>query len=287
MARLPRALRRPLLPAGRGAARGAGRELSRVGRHRVAAAHRDRRLARGADLQRVRDPARRLHRARRPDRHLRSARSDSRAGRRRASATAGALRARPAHRPRSTAASSSTTSLARDGECRALLDAYERARRLRRELAALQDSAQEGVLRGADRRALRRACSPPSERGDHPPPRPVDARWSRTGTVARTARRSTSRRTCARTATASCIKPNDEYGGTGVTLGWETERGGVGRRRVARALARTRPRLDGAASGSRSGARRSRSARRGGVVDARHARRLRAVYLSAAGSPGS
>jgi hypothetical protein len=51
----------PLLPAGGGAARGAGRELSRVGRESVAAAHGDRRLARGADLQRIRNPAGRVH----------------------------------------------------------------------------------------------------------------------------------------------------------------------------------------------------------------------------------
>ena len=51
----------------RRAARRAARQLSRLGRHRRAAADRDRRLARGADVERVRAPARRLRRARRAD----------------------------------------------------------------------------------------------------------------------------------------------------------------------------------------------------------------------------
>ncbi len=97
-----------LLPAGRGAARGAGRELSRVGRHRVAAADGDRRLARGADLQRVRDPARRVHGARRADDHLRPARS--RVRRVRVSRPAAGLYATAGASTSSTAACSSTTS---------------------------------------------------------------------------------------------------------------------------------------------------------------------------------
>ncbi len=32
------------------------------------------------------------------------------------------------------------------------------------------------------------------------------------------------------------LKPNDEYGGKGVLLGWETDQGGVGRARSRRAL---------------------------------------------------
>ena len=72
---VPRAVRRRALhaPIAR-AARRAARELPRVGRHGVAAAHRDRRLARRADLERVRDPARRLHGAGVPTIDLRSAR---------------------------------------------------------------------------------------------------------------------------------------------------------------------------------------------------------------------
>ncbi len=50
--------------------------------------------------------------------------------------------------------------VARETECRALLDGYRSRHGLRRQHAALQDPAQEGVLRRADRRALRRRCSP-------------------------------------------------------------------------------------------------------------------------------
>ena len=56
-------------------ARGAAGELPRLGRQRQAADDRHRRLARGADLDRVRDAARRVRRRRRPDGHLRSARA--------------------------------------------------------------------------------------------------------------------------------------------------------------------------------------------------------------------
>ena len=50
--------------------------------------------------------------------------------------------------------------VARADECRALVDAYRGARRLRRQHAALQDPAQEGVLRRAHRRRYA-ACSAP------------------------------------------------------------------------------------------------------------------------------
>jgi len=52
--------------------------------------------------------------------------------------------------------------------------------RLRRQLAALQDPAQESLLRRADRRALPRVVLPRGARDD-PPACPVDGRWWRRG----------------------------------------------------------------------------------------------------------
>ena len=71
---IPRPVRRARLHADGADARRAHGELPRLGRHGVAAHHRDRRLARGADLGRVRDPAGAVHRAGRRDHRLRPAR---------------------------------------------------------------------------------------------------------------------------------------------------------------------------------------------------------------------
>ena len=92
--------------------------------------------------------------------------------------------------------------------------------------AALQDPAQEGVLRRADRRALRVACSPADERDADRRARAVDA-------LVEDGRRRDGRSidlpAPARQREQFVLKPNDEYGGTGVTLGWETDETRVGR----------------------------------------------------------
>ena len=49
------------------------------------------------------------------------------------------------------------------------------------------------------------------------------------------------------------LKPNDEYGGTGVMLGWEMDAGGVGTR-ARQARSRIRPAHGCSRSASRSGA---------------------------------
>ena len=136
---------------------------------------------------------------------------------------------------------------------------------------ALQDLAQEGVLRGADRRALRGALHPGRARR-HRRARAVDARRPRASwpTI------------CAGGGEQLVLKPNDEYGGTGVTLGWETSERAVGRGDRPRAPG-TGTRLGRAGAdqhppGDVPGVRRGRRRRR-----ARHAGGLRAVSVSRAG----
>ena len=100
---------------------------------------RDRGLARGADLDRVRDPARRVHRRRRSDDHQRS----------RAiwSSTARLCRA-DGHRIDLVYRRVLINDiLERPDECAALVRAYEIAGGLRREHLPVQAAAQEGVLR--------------------------------------------------------------------------------------------------------------------------------------------
>ena len=134
--------------ADRGAAGGAARELSRVGRPRQPAAIADRRLARGADLERfeilrdafaalgvptvVCDPR---------DLVVRRHAAPGRRG------TARRDRPRLPPRPHQRHRSRGPTSAGRWSRPTA-------PRRLRRQHAALQDPAQEGVLRGPDRRPV-------------------------------------------------------------------------------------------------------------------------------------
>ena len=97
--------------------------------------------------------------------------------------------------------------VARPTECKALIDAYRAKARLRRQHAALQDSPQEGVLRGADRRSLRLTFQRRRARARRRA-RPVDAGRRRDGAPT----------TIRRRREMLVLKPNDEYGGTGVTL---------------------------------------------------------------------
>ena len=139
---------------------GLARELSRMGRHGVAAADRHRRLARSAHLERVRNPASALRARRRAHDHQRSARSRVR---RQASHRAG-----PPHRPRLPPRADQRHSRA-PGRVPRAGRRLRGGRRLRRQHASLQDSAQEGVLRRAHRRAQRRALQRRRARADSPP----------------------------------------------------------------------------------------------------------------------
>ena len=200
---LPRAVRRAHVPAGRGAARRAGRELSRVGRHRVAAAR-----WRSSTGARCRPSA--------------SSRSCAMRSSRSASRRSSAIRATSIFEPAGAGPRFSEAGLYVHGQRidlvyrRVLINDIARARsrmpraagrlrgarRVRGELAALQDPAQEGVLRRAHRRAARARCSPPrSARSSADTSR--GPRSSKTDRSCATARRSTSSRTCARTATSS------------------------------------------------------------------------------------
>ena len=121
--------------------------------------------------------------------------------------------------------------LAAPDECRALVDAYRAhavcvANTFRCKLAA-----QEGVLRRPDRSAPCRPCS--RRASSRPSARTCPGRgWSPTPAPRRggaAAPASSSSRATGREQLV--LKPNDEYGGTGVVLGWETSRGALGRRR--------------------------------------------------------
>ena len=231
MARFRQAAQRPLSPDDRTAARRAPRQLSRMGRTRAAPNSGDRGLARGADLDRVRDPAGRVHRCRRSDGHLRSA------GTR--------VRRHDPGRPTGTRIDLVyrrvliNDILARPDECAALVDAYERravcvANTFRCKLphkkaffAVLTDpaNAEDVLADGARGDCGARAVDASARRRRHREGRRRDA-------AARTGRRERD---------TLVLKPNDEYGGKGVLLGWEAGPGRVGC--GARRRARRDPRL--------------------------------------------
>ena len=151
--RVPRAVRGDGAPADGADARGAARQLSRVGRHGESADDRDRRLPRRADLDRVRDAAGALRTswACRPsscDPRDLTFDGTSLVGRR--------PRNRSGLSPR---ASSTTSSSGRTTAGR--WSSVRRARGVRRQHVAVQDAAQEGVLRGAHRRRASATCSTP------------------------------------------------------------------------------------------------------------------------------
>ena len=167
-----RATRQVALPQGhRRAPRGADGQLPRVGRHGQAADDGDRRLAGRADVDGVRDPARRVHGAGVPTivcdpRELVFANGASdRAGH----ADRSGVPPRPRQRhPRPT---------------RRVPRARRRVRRprgLHGQLLPLQARAQEGLLRGADGPVARVALLGGRTRGDSGA-RPVDARARRRG----------------------------------------------------------------------------------------------------------
>ena len=249
---ISRALRRALLHADRAPARGAARRATATGAARRRRRDRDRRLARrcrpGASSSccatRSRRPA-----CRRSIADPRDLVFDGRAltAERRADRSRLPPRAHQRHR-------GASGRVPRPG------GRLPRRARLRRQQPALQDPAQEGVLRRPDRRSLRRTCS-----------RPTSATSSRRTCRGRASCRGRTRAALDRprragAATQLVLKPNDEYGGTGVTLGWETDER-VGRRRSSARLARIRARLDRAGADSPSGAKRSRSASDGGVAE--------------------
>ena len=112
--------------------------------------------------------------------------------------------------------------LAHPDDCAALVRAYAGSRRLRREHLPLQDSAQEGVLCRADRRG----APAPAHAATN---RPWSARTCRgRGWSRRAGRRSTGSAVdllehLRRHRDEFVIKPNDEFGGAGVVLGWEKD----------------------------------------------------------------
>ena len=161
---LPPGPRGPLPPHHRQHARGPARELWRLGRPGPAADHRDRRLAGGADLDRVRDSAGLVLARRRADDRQRSARSrvrrpdpDVKGAEDRPGLPAGADQRHPGAGRR----------VPRAGRC------LSRQGGLRRQHVPLQAGAQEGVLRGAHQLAACRSLFARRERG-HPRPHSLD-----------------------------------------------------------------------------------------------------------------
>ena len=188
------------------AARGAARELSRMGRPRLAAGDRDRRLARGPDLDRVRAAARRVHR--------RAACPTVICDPRDLSFDGGVLRA--AGQPIDLVYRRVLINdiIARPDECGALLTAYEQravcvANTLRCKLAhkkaffaVLTDPAHAGLHELPSRRSF----------SAHVP-------WTRLVADVETERGGRSEgllELARRDREQLVLKPNDEYGGTGV-----------------------------------------------------------------------
>ena len=113
--------------------------------------------------------------------------------------------------------------LAKPDECRALVDAYAARARLHGQHVPVQDRAQEGVLRRADRPVACVALLDRERAVIH-----AHIPWTRVLDEARRIKgeaAATCWRTCARWREHLVLKPNDEYGGTGVTLGWEMTEG--------------------------------------------------------------
>ena len=112
--------------------------------------------------------------------------------------------------------------LARREDCAPLLAGLRGSCGLRREHLPLQDPAQEGVLRRADRRCVPTTCSRRTNRRCSA--RTCRGRgWSRPAAPPSTAARSICSSTCERHRDEFVIKPNDEFGGAGVVLGWEKD----------------------------------------------------------------
>ena len=139
--------RRGVLPDGDDARRADG-ELPGLGRHGAAADHRHRRLARRADVERVRDPAGAVHEPRRADDRVRPGGPRVRRAR---AARAGA-EDRPAVPARAHQRHHEPPGRVRGARAR-----VRGAGRLHGQLVPLQDPAQEGVLRDSDRRPVRGA----------------------------------------------------------------------------------------------------------------------------------
>ena len=107
-----------------------------------------------------------------------------------------------------------------------------------REPVPLQAHPQEGDLRGADRRVAADAAS--TRTSARPSPRTCPGRGA--CAEGRTTHAGDSRSTCCRFVRANrdrlVMKPNDEYGGKGVFIGWEMQRVRVGRGAGGRRSAR-------------------------------------------------
>ena len=103
----------------------------------------------------------------------------------------------------------------------------------------LQGAPQEGEPRGAERRAQRGLFTPRCSRRS--PSTSRGPGWWRSGrptlAAARTSTCSTMRRGNARQLV---LKPNDDYGGNGIVLGWTVDDADLGARRCKAALARRR-----------------------------------------------
>ena len=231
---------------------GADGQLPGVGRHGQAADDGDCRLAGRADMDRVRDPARRLHRRRRADDRVRSARAGLRQ-----------RRARP-RRARSIDLVYRRVLvndiLAKPAECRALVDACAAravcmANSFRCKLA--HKKAFFAVLTDPAHASL---FSAERARGD-PRARSVDARRSTTSRRDKDDWRGELLELTRAWREHLVLKPNDEYGGKGVNLGWEMTEG-EWETRDRRRRSTTRTARGSCRSGSRCGARCSRSSMR-------------------------
>ena len=98
----------------------------------------------------------------------------------------------------------------------------------------LQDAAQEGEPRGAERRAERAPVRRRRARGDRRA-RPVDADGRRAERRSSRAATSTSSPFMREHREQLVLKPNDDYGGAGITLGWTVDDAAWARGHCARA----------------------------------------------------
>ena len=111
--------------------------------------------------------------------------------------------------------------VARQDDCRALLEAYgQRAVCVANSLRCKIPHKKAFFAVLTDEQHARLFSD--DERADDPPACAVDGRRRRGPRLRGTASDRSASRTCARHRERFVVKPNDEYGGTGVTLGWET-----------------------------------------------------------------
>ena len=112
--------------------------------------------------------------------------------------------------------------VAKPAECAALVKAYTANAVCVANTFPLQNSPRESLFRRPHRRTKWRALFPRRAR-THSPPHSLDARRGRRKDRSLWPDRSSSSPSSSKERENLVLKPSDEYGGSGVTLGWETD----------------------------------------------------------------